>query len=368
MTTLPHTGARPQRGPVTLSEIRQQPELWPGTLASASTEALRNFVADKSSIICGAGTSAYAALAVASNWKNSLAVPTTDLLLSSKQEILRALPAFANHGLLVSLARSGNSPESIGVVQRFQELFPLADHLAITCNPEGHLARMPGVRALVLDPRTNDRSLVMTSSFSNLALAGIAIAKFALLEECLPRVASVVANSFSSMEVLAQRLAAANPSRVLILTPPGLVALGKEASLKILEITAGKVMAMTETFLGLRHGPMTYLRSDALVLCVLSSNPQVRQYEVDVLREIRAKNLGHLVVIGSPTEVSAEYIPSMAPELDDALRVPFDIVFPQLLSYYLSLANGLDPDNPSPDGIITRVVQQFQLHDIPSPS
>jgi tagatose-6-phosphate ketose/aldose isomerase len=52
----------------------------------------------------------------------------------------------------------------------------------------------------------------------------------------------------------------------------------------------------------------------------------------------------------------------MAPDLPDDLRAPFEITFPQLLAYHLSLASQLDPDNPSPDGVITRVVQRFQLH------
>ena len=57
-----------------------------------------------------------------------------------------------------------------------------------------------------------------------------------------------------------------------------------------------------------------------------------------------------------------DFVPAMAPNLPDELRGPFEIVFPQLLAYHLSLASDLDPDCPSPDGVITRVVQPFSLH------
>jgi tagatose-6-phosphate ketose/aldose isomerase len=91
-----------------------------------------------------------------------------------------------------------------------------------------------------------------------------------------------------------------------------------------------------------------------------------RRYEEDLLRELKRKNLGHLIVLGptaSKSELAHVCVPAMAGDLPDYLRTPFEIVFPQLLAYYLSLASDLDPDNPSPDGVITRVVQRFQLHE-----
>jgi tagatose-6-phosphate ketose/aldose isomerase len=110
---------------------------------------------------------------------------------------------------------------------------------------------------------------------------------------------------------------------------------------------------------------MSFLRPDSLVLCVLSSDTERRRFEKDVLRELRQKKLGHVIVVGSmasDSELGHDVIPAMAPDLSDDLRGPFEIVFPQLLAYHLSLASHLDPDNPSPDGVITRVVQRFQLH------
>jgi tagatose-6-phosphate ketose/aldose isomerase len=355
-----------QRGVLTLTEIRQQPEVWPATLACVAAGNLKPVVQGRAAIICGAGTSAYAASAVAAGWTNALAIPTTDLLLYSKQEIARLAPGFAANGVLVSLARSGDSPESTGVTARIQKMFPGAMHLAITCNQNGQLAQLPRVRSIVLDPRTNDRSLAMTSSFSNLVLAGLGISEGKVLAEQLPHIVDRVKKALAGLEMAAQDLASRRPTRVMVLTSAGLTPLGREACLKVMELTAGRIAALPETFLGVRHGPMSFLCSDSLVLCVLSSDMDRRRYEEDLLRELKRKNLGHLIVVGPTTpanELAHVFVPAMAGDLPDYLRTPFEIVFPQLLAYYLSLASDLDPDNPSPNGVITRVVQRFQLHE-----
>jgi tagatose-6-phosphate ketose/aldose isomerase len=56
-------------------------------------------------------------------------------------------------------------------------------------------------------------------------------------------------------------------------------------------------------------------------------------------------------------------MPANAPDLPDALRTPFEIPFAQLLAYHLSVRVEVDPDNPSPDGAITRVVRPFRIHE-----
>ena len=252
----------------------------------------------RAAIICGAGTSAYAASAVTAGWPNTVAIPTTDLLLCSEEEILRKVPDFATEGLLVSLARSGDSPESTGVVARVQRMFPEVKHLVITCNEQGSLARWESVEAIVLDPRTNDRSLVMTSSFSNLVLAGLALTNQTLLSQALPGIVEHVAASVDHLESVAQSLAAGQVDRYVVLTSSELAPLAREACLKVLEMTAGQITSMAETFLGLRHGPLSFLREDTLVLCVLSNDPQKRRYEEDLILELRQKGLGKLVIVG----------------------------------------------------------------------
>ena len=361
-----NSGTHNVSGHITLQEIRQQPDIWGTTLervlACPDLTKLRTCAA----IICGAGTSAYASSAVALAWPKARAIPTTDLLVLSKQELIRMFPDFAKSGVLVSLARSGDSPESVGVVARVQKMFSEVMHLAITCNEKGRLANMPGVTSIVLDARTNDRSLVMTGSFSNLVLAGLAVEHADFLAAHLPSIATNARHVLPELESIAQRVAARKPSRVVVLTSPAMAPFGQEVGLKLLEMTAGQVVTLSETYLGLRHGPMSYLRADTLVLCVLSTAPKRLPYELDLIRELREKRLGHFIVVGkaaSSDDLVHQLIPAVAPEIADELRTPFEIIFPQLLGYHLSLGSGLDPDNPSPSGVITRVVRNFQLHE-----
>jgi tagatose-6-phosphate ketose/aldose isomerase len=110
---------------------------------------------------------------------------------------------------------------------------------------------------------------------------------------------------------------------------------------------------------------MSFVKSDTLVLCLLSSDAVRRSYEMDLISELRAKRIGRLVGIADPQEAEGlfdEIIPAIAPHEEDALRTPYEIVGPQLLGYQLSLNLGLNPDNPSPDGIINRVVQGVRIH------
>ena len=252
------------------------------------------------------------------------------------------------------------------MVKRIKELCPAVTHLAITCNAAGQLAAMPGVQSIILDPRTNDRSLAMTSSFTNLILAGLSLRHGREIEAILPAVCEKTERSLPDLEEQAKKLSSVSVERVVTLASGALRALTLETLLKILEMTAGRVTTLSETFLGLRHGPMSFLTSKTLVLCFLSSSAQRRRYEEDLLSELRQKRLGYVIVVGSekPTgDLFDEWVPALAGQCPDEFRVPFEIPFAQLLAYHLSLKQGLDPDNPSPMGAIMRVVKQFAIYD-----
>ncbi len=344
-------------GRYTHAEIRQQPETWPDTVRRVLEHgpvATRGPV-----ILTGAGTSAYAAQAVEAAWPGSRAVASTELFLDFRQYL-------EDEGLVVSFARSGDSPESMAVVEKIRRGLPGVRHLAVTCNGQGKLALAEGVEAIVLDPRTNDRSLAMTSSFSNLVLAGLTLAKPREVAGAVSGMSRAVRESLADIEERAQALADQPPKRAVVLASGVLFGAAREGRLKILEMTAGRVAPMAETFLGLRHGPMSFLEADSLVLCLLSSDAGRRRYELDLVRELKSKGLGRLVALGDAGEDSGlfdEVISTEASALADELRTPTEIVFAQLLAYHLSLRLGLDPDNPSPAGVINRVVAGVHVYE-----
>ena len=347
------------------AEIARQPDAWLSTLALVQAADLPRDLASVPVILTGAGTSAYAGATIAAAWPGASAIATTDLLLYSREEIELRSPNFSDGGLLISLARSGDSPESTAVVERTKKLFPSVRHLAIVCNPEGQLAHISGVDVLCLDPLTNDRSLAMTGSFSNLALAGLCLLHRDKIAAVLPAIRERAHHSLAEMYKIAEQVVALSDDRLVVLTS-GMHGLAVETSLKIVELTAGRMLGMPETFLGLRHGPMSVLRENTPVLCFASTETGRQRYEEDLVNDLRSRGLGRLVVIGDESALKWDThfrVPAIAPALPDYLRTPFEILFAQVVAYHCSLHVNVDPDNPSPDGTVTRVVRPFLIHD-----
>lgn len=346
----------------TSQEIQRQPLLWPTTveIVHSASERMQLPVKLRQArvLLTGAGTSAYAAGAVAAAWPRALAVPTTDLLVDAERYLLDV-------DAVISLARSGDSPESAAVVKRIRSLRPGIFQLAIVCNEDGALSRAGLDELIALDPRANDHSLVMTSSFSNLVLAGLTLAQPDAVAASVNEFSKRAAALLPSIDEACQRAATRVRDRIVVLSSSPSLGWAREAGLKTLEMTAGHFSVLTETYLGLRHGPMSFVTPDTLVLCLLSSDPMRRSYEADLIGELRMKNIGYLIGIADPADSKGlfdEVIPAIAPREDDALRTPFEIVGAQLLGFHLSLGIGLNPDNPSPDGVINRVVKGVRIH------
>jgi tagatose-6-phosphate ketose/aldose isomerase len=351
---------RPDEPAYTLQEIFQQSLLWPTTVArvrAASGQLNLDFKKARV-LLTGAGSSAYAASAVASAWPRAVAIPTTDLLIDPERYL-------GDVDAVISLARSGNSPESAAVVERVRALRPNILQLAITCNQESSLVQSGLNGLIVLDPRTNDRSLVMTGSFSNLVLAGLSLAQPQIAARTADLATERAKSLLPVIDKECHRIAARVRDRIVVLSSSPLLGWAREAGLKILEMTGGHFPVVTETYLGLRHGPMSFLREDTLVLCLLSSDPVRRLYEIDLIQELRTKRLGYSVGIAATVDHGSLFdniIPAVLPDAPDDMRTPFEVLIPQLLGYHLSRGIGLNPDNPSPDGVITRVVQGVTIH------
>jgi tagatose-6-phosphate ketose/aldose isomerase len=362
----------------TLREILQQPSTWLDSaerMIARSPELLRRMEGIRSLVLTGSGSSEYAGACVRLVLQNALGVATQTMgggaLLTHGA---RAIPP-ERPGLMISLARSGDSPESVGAVSLLLDTEPLLRHLVITCNPQGRLATTyrndPRVEVIALDERTNDRSLVMTSSFTNMVLAARGLGLFQspdgyralcrnlseraerLLDMCFPVLAQTTERDFG---------------RVLYLASGSRQGAARESALKMLEMTAGRVIAMSETYLGLRHGPMSLVHADTLVVCFLSSDPQLRAYESDLIRELSRKQLGlGKLIFGEriPPDLAGAAdvrVECGGASLDDEDWPVLDVIVGQVLAFFRCRKEGLQPDSPSSDGVIHRVVQNFTLH------
>ena len=350
----------------TPGEIARQPDTWRKTfqLVAEKLAAMRNFIDETAKhkvIFTGAGTSDYIGQCLAPHWRrngfrHTDAVPSTTLLTEfadyfGKNELC----------LLVSLSRSGDSPEGVRLLEILLEQNPLVRHLVITCNQNGSLAQLASsaqVYCLVLDEATNDQGLAMTASFSNLLLAGQLIAEqdFAFIET----LCHAGERMLRQAPRLAKDLAAQDFSRACFLGSGALYGVAREAALKTMELTAGRIITMAETPLGLRHGPLSALNAQTLLVLFLAHEPNRRNYELKLWEEVKKKKLGCTQVIvcnNAAEQVAADFVLDYsAPGLPDINRPPVDVIFGQLYGLFASLRFGLQPDSPSPSGAISRVV------------
>jgi tagatose-6-phosphate ketose/aldose isomerase len=367
----------------TAQEIHHQPETWIETaqrmeshqplLVRQLTDARVGLFGSGGLVLTGSGSSLYVGECLAIPLQRALRVSVNAVPSGGLLTHLDSYLPVSHGGVVVSFARSGNSPESSAAVDEVLGARPAWHHLIITCNDRGRLARYAGrdrVHALVLDDRTCDRSLVMTSSFTNMTVAGTALgwlgrgaAYRGHIEQLAAVAAQILRDSDRLADVTGQRFRSA-----VFLGSGARLGAARESALKMLEMTDGQVHTSAETYLGLRHGPMCAVHDDTLVVCFLSSDPITRAYEMDVIRELNRKQLGTRLIVGD--DVPDEIVRPADMRLDcpglsavgDDLAAITDVVVGQLLALFRCLSLGLKPDAPSNDNVINRVVEEFAIH------
>ena len=375
----------------TVHEIAQQPETWVGTAQSLVADrdavharltraGLHGTRTARAVVLTGSGSSVYVGEASARWLQRRWQSPVTAV---ASGDILTHLDAWipdGHPGLVVSFARSGDSPESAATLDAVLAARPGWEHLIITCNGAGRLATEhsahPSVHTIVLDSRTCDRSLVMTSSFTNMVVAAHGLAALDDADGYQRRVAAVadVGRSVFAQSATLASLAQRPFTSAIFLGSGGRFGAAREAALKMLEMTAGGIHTMAETFLGLRHGPMSAVHDDTLVVCFLSAEPVTRAYELDLIQELNQKSLGTHLIVGEslpdglvrPADAAIE-CKGLGVAGDDLAAVT-DVVVGQLLALFRCLALGLRPDAPSNNNVINRVVTEFTIHRRPASS
>lgn len=366
----------------TAREISGQPILWQQTfqLIESQFELIKNFLdsvlpTTRRIILTGAGTSGYIGFSLYSVFrrkfgKHVLVIPTTELVTHPANYFFRD-----DNLLLVSFARSGNSPESTAAIQLAERLSGFVSHLVITCDADGQLAcyssPFPKYN-LVLPPDSNDQSLAMTGSYTAMLLAGYTIAHINELQELSLRVRQagdyavhLLSNYFSVI----QQIASFKFSRVVFLGSGPLWGSAMESHLKVQELTDGQIVCKFDSFLGFRHGPKAVIDENTLVIFLLSNDLYVHQYERDLILSIY-KGKPPLATIGIYENSYAGLTFDYAIELNDGHTALFpedmlpliSVIPAQMLGFYKSLDLGLSPDNPSVNGAISRVVENVHIY------
>lgn len=372
----------------TAKEIVQQPSTW--------REAVKNLYNNKNNIkifleeflskdnyriiLTGAGTSAFAGetcepyLTKLLN-KKVEAIATTDLVASPKNYFIKDIPT-----LLISFARSGNSPESVHAVNLANELVDELYQVVITCNENGKLAlntrEDEKSLLLLMPPQTNDLGFAMTSSFTTMVLSCIGIFNINNINDFTKDVENLSASVERFIENNIDKISNLTDEdfeRIIYLGSGTSKGIARESALKVLELTAGIVNASYDTPLGFRHGPKSVINDKSITTIYISNDKYTRLYDIDLAKEILAHRKGDKVaLVGCDIENSLKEKADYAFDLEkinytvgnEALLPLQQIVFGQILSFLKSENLGITPDNPCPTGEVNRVVQGVVIYNL----
>jgi len=360
----------------TAREIAQQPQMWLRVekLLAAERASLQQFIApivdDPAAriVLTGAGTSAFIGqclqAAVSSRVRCRVeAIPTTDIV-SAPQGLKSTAPT-----LLVSFARSGNSPESAATLDLAEQMLGKIRHLVVTCNKDGELAvrarKMRNAHLVLLPEATNDRGFAMTSSFTCMLLAAALLFE-AIQPATVARLSRSAELLLEQMPSCAQQLVGSRFERVVYLGSNELLGLAHEAALKLLELTDGRIATLAESTLGFRHGPKSMVDRNTLVVVMLSNAAYTRAYDMDLLEELRrdARAGGILALSGrADGRLPGEHLLFTGMDGASDLELSFlHVIVAQCYALAESLARGLRPDVPNAAGVVNRVVQGVTIY------
>jgi tagatose-6-phosphate ketose/aldose isomerase len=386
MFTLSQEKLVPLGASITTAEIKQQPDLWAETFAlfAEKSREIEEFLLKLSTkhgrvrvIFTGAGTSAYVGDTVTPYLKEKideqqwelLSIPTTTLVSNPYQFLKTDFPT-----LLVSFARSGNSPESVAAVQLAGKIVTDLYQVTITCAKEGQLAKRAAgdeKNLLLLMPeKSNDQGFAMTGSYTCMTLTALLVFDSKSIEEKTKIVKMIqeMGESVIQKEDVIQSIINHDFNRIIYLGSGSLEGLAREAQLKILELTAGKIVTAFDSPLGFRHGPKSFVNEKSLVFVFVSNHPYTRQYDLDMLKEMQQDNFASYIcaievdgninydgnTFGFGSE--AQFVP------DAYLALPF-VMIGQTVSLLASVKVGNTPDTPSPTGTVNRVVKGVTIYE-----
>ncbi len=371
---------------VTWKEIVQQPSIWKEEvqIVRDNLKAIGEFIegvkADKVKVVfTGAGSSEFVGNTLCSYVNSKIdidvvSIPTTDIVSMPEQYLDENTAT-----ILVSCARSGNSPESVAAVELADKLVKNIHHIFITCNAEGKLAQISKTgdnKFLLLMPeKTNDKGFAMTGSFSSMVVAGVLVLLRKDFEGMAARVeyvAELVERNIETILSNAEAIAALDIERIVYLGDGAAKGLAEEMSLKVLELTGGKLASFYNTFLGFRHGPKSIVNDKTAIVCMMSNNEHTRIYELDLLKEFKNEGGKKKIIVldtinDEKVKANADFYFTFADEklgqIEDVFADLAYLVCGQLVSLVKSASLGINPDNPCPTGEVNRVVKGVIIHE-----
>lgn len=369
---------------ITTREIYQQPQVWQTAFENYKAQsdeivAFLNGIGKKHDyikvILTGAGTSAYVGETLLPYFRkiyderkwNFNAIATTDIVANPLAYLHKEVTT-----ILVSFARSGNSPESVAAVDLAKDIVEELYQITITCAEEGKLAQQAHGderNLLLLQPApSNDAGFAMTSSFTSMMLTALLVFDKTDLVTKEEKISALIALSQEMLDSAAaiQKMVSLDYNRVIYLGAGPFFGLAHEAQLKILELTAGQVATMYESPIGFRHGPKSLVNEETVVVVFSSTDTYTKLYDLDLVREVAGDEIARKVILLTDQKENLENVEQVILSsqylVDDVYRVFPYIVYGQLFALLTALKVKNRPDTPSPTGTVNRVVQGVIIH------
>ncbi|AKX34325.1 tagatose-6-phosphate ketose/aldose isomerase [Spiroplasma litorale] len=357
-------------------EIYQQPQVWKKVYDyfNKNKEELKKIAKkfkDYKIILTGAGTSQFVGDSIYNYFTEKgleiYSIATTNLVVNPYKFIKKDEKV-----LLISFARSGNSPESVAAVDFLNKVTKNVHHLIITCNENGELYKLKqklnNINTILLPEESNDKGFAMTSSFTSMLLACSLFLSIMINDDSFNKFdhfIKKVENSFEIIENSITNININNINRIVFLGDCEFYGLSKEARLKFLELTQGKIATFYDSFLGFRHGPKSILSENTLIFFLVSDNKNSKKFEFDLINEIINENKVKNLFIVSDLK-NKEEINNISFDLkgyNTILTILQYIIFFQIFALRNSKSMGFNPDNPCPSGEVNRVVKKFKIHE-----
>jgi glucosamine--fructose-6-phosphate aminotransferase (isomerizing) len=320
----------------TYTEIKSQTEAWAQALDGMRGAILPDAGNYEQVIFTGCGSTYYLSLAAAALYQEltgriARAIPGGELLLNSKIVLTQS------KSLLVAISRSGTTTETVKAVEKFK--YEKRGDVLVISNYNEDLSRLADVNIVI--PKGQEESVAQTRSFASMfvaisAFCGRMAGRIDLLDAMcsLPETGRRLMDKYDSYaKEIGENL---HFDRFYFLGSGFRYGLACEVNLKMKEMT----LTHSESFhfLEFRHGPMSMVNQNTVVVGMLSDMNRVQ--EAKVLAEMKV--LGGTVASLGESDAEVEFQSKLPENTRGVLYLPVL----QLMAFYRSLAKGLNPDRP----------------------
>ena len=332
------------RGKHTWREIMSQPDVWEEALAAFNPQdpllqSWRETGAFDHVIVTGCGSTYYLALTAARLLRqagcHALACPASELLLHRRSVCLPG-----HQYLLLSVSRSGATSETVRAQEQFKSRIG-GTVITITCDSGSPLA-IDADLAIAIDA-AQEVSVAQTRSFSSMLLVAQQLAALIAGHDLaasrpLPTFCRHLLERYGD---LAQSLGEDTTiQKFFFLGSDALYGIACEAMLKMKEMS----LSYSEAYhtLEFRHGPMSMVGEDSLVIGLIS--PEAAKHEIRVLDEMA--EMGATVLAFARAHIENHQHVRLPADLPGWCTPALYLPMLQLLAYHRALVKGCDPDQP----------------------